>query len=358
MSRMAWIAVTMVGVFLCSRAGAQTLNLLDLEPGGTLDSSRSPAPPPGPAVPGWMRPEPSRNFIDQLLFPRVFPELARCNVAAPLIPGLDGPCIPQGVAWMSDRTLAISYYLPEGALKEPPGSVVTVIDGTTGAVLSVHGLEDVDGKPWRGHAGGLGASPTHLWSGSGGRLLRFPRPASISGPLRAQVAFEVDAAASFVALDGNTLWTGDFYRSGDGDPRRRWAVAYTIDAATGHLRSTATRLAPDGRTVLAPDRAVRIPDRVQGLAMVGPYMALSRSYGPHTSTLELYARPVDVAPGVVTDLPSQALRILKLPAGSEDLEAAGHRLAVVFEGGAREYRSRWRAAGALIEDRCLVLDLE
>lgn len=50
------------------------------------------------------------------------------------------------------------------------------------------------------------------------------------------------------------------------------------------------------------------------------------------------------------------LTTIPMPAGSEGIGWNGQQIAVVFEGGSKHYRSRWRRWGAMIEDRILLLD--
>lgn len=121
------------------------------------------------------------------------------------------------------------------------------------------------------------------------------------------------------------------------------------------------------RVTFAPDRVVFTGERVQGFAACGDTLAVSTSYGPHPSQFTFYACPsatelrrVGLPCGATTSVAladAEPLATLVLPAGAQDLDWNGEHLLVTFEGGARRYRERWRARSALVEDRCLILQL-
>ena len=85
------------------------------------------------------------------------------------IPGLRQGAIPQGLATLpGHRSLLLSHYF---VAKHP--SCISLIDVPTGTLSRALPLNEPDGTPHRGHAGGVAANSNTLWLASGPRLLSF-----------------------------------------------------------------------------------------------------------------------------------------------------------------------------------------
>jgi len=307
-------------------------------------------------------------------FAKQFPQLNQAVCGSMIAPGLETDYVPQGVGWLDGSKIVLSYY-DKGKAKRP--SLLVVADVKAGRVLGEFRLFDVNGKPYTGHAGGVAGSKRFLWTGSAGRLLRFAMPGDPvpkKADLQADAAFNVDSTAAFVSVDGDNLWVGD-YSYGRRYPtpkhhhargRSAWAAMYRLDRVSQRPAATKT-YRTGGKTVLRPDRALFIPQQVQGIAFCRDVVALSISYSYSNSKLSLYRSPLGGKPfeaktpgkipvnAVVLDRENH-IKTIDMPAGSEGIAYDGRQLAVVFEGGSRHYRDRWRLFGGAIEDRILVLD--
>ena len=310
-------------------------------------------------------------------FAKRFPELHRAVVRGITTPGLESNYVPQGVCWLDESRIALTYYDKSG--KKRP-SLLVIVDAEAGRVLAEFRLFAAAGKPYAGHVGGVARHGNYLWTGSDGTVLRFTvakDPPPSGGDLTADAVFEADSTAAFVTVDGDDLWVGDFshgkkyptpkhHHHGD---HKAWAVAYRLDPDSG--KPTATKSYRVGKTtVLRPDRLLFLPQQVQGMAIFGDTIAVSISYSHRDSKLAMYRLPENAtrrfqvkAPGgvridalVLDD--KNHIKTIPMPAGSEGIGYYRGGLVVGFEGGSKHYRHRWRLSGGAIEDRILVLDTE
>jgi len=317
---------------------------------------------------------PVRRDKEISAFAERFPELHKAVAWGIITPGLESDYVPQGVCWLDESRIALTYYDKSG--KKRP-SLLIVVDATAGRVLAQFRLLAVDGKPYTGHAGGVARHGNYLWIGSGGTVMRFaiakaPLP---GGDLTADFSFEADSTAAFVTVDGDYLWVGDFsYGKKYPTPKhhhhgehKAWAVAYHLDPHSG-IPTTTKRYRVGETTVLQPDRIMFLPQKAQGMAIFGDLVVVSMSYSYRDSKLAMYRLPKDGRPRLRMKAPDGELidawvldqknhiKTIPMPAGSEGIDHCRRGLVVGFEGGSKHYRGRWRFFGGQIEDRILVLD--
>lgn len=335
-----------------------------------------------------------------------YPEYRKLAARRPILPGLDSGYVPQGVAFVPGRNLAIvtHYFKEEAGLhaavswlnplaalaarrEEKPGSLLSVLSLETGRVTRVVRLfeESAGGKrtAYDGHAGGAAVLNGRVWVSSSGKLLGFPLKEVLGdgrqGSAVADRVIPVDANGSYVSATPahSTLWVGDYRRPGDArfsTPAHHrhgklfaWIAAYRMDPRTGRPEAS-VRYEAQGRRVPRPDRVLFVRDGVQGMAFCGDRIVLSVSGGAADGKLEIHASPTGGKPLTVR-LPGGATTVgyelndstlektLPCPSGCEDLEWTGDRVLLTFEGAAKAYRDRWRRAGALAEDRLAALEL-
>ncbi len=344
------------------------------------------------------------------------------------IPGHDGPeFVCQGICHLPERILPpgpvarpsgparyvlLSYYPVPEHTGEP--SQLVVVEVATGRAVRRFGLYEGPGRPYTGHAGGVAVAGRYVWVASGWKLYGFglaeildgltgagarPAPPGRKLPpslrpvptldLVADRIVEVDSKASFVSFDGTFLWVGDFVKSSSASfapvahharnpfGGMTWIAGYRVDA-DGLPTATRTYTFDDdgrARTGRRPDRLLFCRESVQGMAVCGPWVALSLSYGAMNSKLAFYRNPFRQAGRKAAFQPDgQAgtftveawtlaegvnwLKTVKLPAGAEDLEYDGRSLYVTFEGGSPNYRQKWLAINPAlsITDCFYVLD--
>lgn len=317
---------------------------------------------PEATVPSWMKPVPVRTRIEQLLFPLRLRSLNGKIAGSGLIPGLTGPCTPQGIAALPDGRVVHTFHVEKPVATGPAASVLVVTD-RAGAIQHVRELQDTNGLPLRSHVGGVAVAGNKIWTGSGGRLWRFPIPSGSDRWLRAEAFFALDSTVSWVAAYAGTIWVGDYYTDGEKPAGRGWAAGYSLNRTQDAPASYVT-YQRDGRTVLKPDAVIYLPTTVQGFAVSLDHVFLSRSHWTKHGDLEIWRNPLSTVPRTVS-LPEGQSTIgytltskvdsIDLPSGTEDLEWAPPYLLITFESGCEAYRELLRAGFGAIEDRFMFL---
>jgi hypothetical protein len=248
---------------------------------------------------------PAANAADPPRYKTYYDVFNRGNA---LIPGHDTRWIPQGLTYWPDRdALIISYYDGDEKLD----SRLAVIDRASGKKQSILEL------PERGHVGGLAMSNGNLWVASSGTVSRISKAslarAADGDRLPVDKRYKL-AATSFATFDGANLWVGKYEADAS---RSRYAYRYPLGA--GEQPATSY------------DRRVAIPTSVQGLAISGGRVLLSRSGGhgiDADSSLEV--RSLD-------NLNGRPGRVITAPNMSEGVVFGHGKVHVLYESGAKKY---------------------
>jgi hypothetical protein len=221
------------------------------------------------------------------------------------IPGHDTRWVPQGLTyWPEQDALVISYYDGEKA----KNSRLAVIDRGSGAKRKILEL------PERGHVGGLAMSPNYLWVASSGTVSRIAKSELAGTGDGGRVGVDASwklPATSFATMEGdNLLWLGTYQRHGTPT-----AYRYPLKGESIHV--------PSG-----PDRKIKIPLYVQGMAVFGDQIVFSRSRSRNRdSRLEIHPASSPLDNG----------RSLLAPNMSEGIVFGHGELHVLYESGAKEY---------------------
>ena len=210
-------------------------------------------------------------------------------------------CIP-GLA-------ASEHMIPQGIsaydIHHEDASVLYLLDATTGELTATLSLADPEGKPFRGHVGGIAVSENNLYLTSGaGRIGYLPLPeileAKASFPGDAwpegseavvQIQGEKDlsdylggAATAYVSVRDGMLMTGNFYHKSSAfdtpaDPdsgTKSLLLGYALSGRESKTEWESVLLA------VAPAIAVAFPkdvDRIQDSVIAGDRIYVSSSYG-------------------------------------------------------------------------------
>jgi hypothetical protein len=228
------------------------------------------------------------------------------------IPGHDTRWIPQGLTyWPEQDALIISYY--DG--KHVKNSRLAVIDRASGTKKKILEL------PEDGHVGGLAMSRLYLWVASSGKVSRISKSALEGAGNGAQVPVDASKkvpASSFATMEGDhILWLGNY--------KHRKTIAYRY---------------PLGLDDSMPGRPgkVKIPSNVQGMAVFGKKVVLSRSPKPRSG--ERLARNADslleVRP-LSKPTSTKGWRITA-PNMSEGVVFGHGKVHVLYESGAKKYK--------------------
>ena len=310
-------------------------------------------------------------------YPRLKSRLTRSFT----VPGLAAGFVPQGIAFLPNS----SHVILSGYLADTKHAVVILVDSTTGIPERVGRLFSGDSPKMR-HAGGIAVTGDHFWIPGNTVLLRFPIAGLVESNAPPCIQIDVDrivdgigSRGSHLSSWGNHLIVGDFGRS----RAQRSHAHHPIP----HHRSPENRRLHFRSLVFSMDQETNLPkstsrpclilhhdEHVQGIAFAeNGLVLLSRSWGDRPSCIDIHHISVDA--GIIksatlspytanTDddylIPSVTLSGSNLidtfygPPGSEGIIITGNTVMTVFEGGAYDYRLRWKT----IEDRVLVFVIE
>jgi hypothetical protein len=223
---------------------------------------------------------------------------------------LDDDCVPQGLAVLPDRSLLI------GAYKEDSASCLFRIDPD--GVETRFTLKEQDGKPHKGHMGGLALGAENLWIASSDCLLHVPLELlrGDATSVRATQMWELPHKTSIATFYDEHVYVGEFKK--DSQP-----MLYKYSEVTlliGVVESVAN---------------YPLLIKAQGIAISPEGVYVACSYGPKRSKLYFAEN--------LSSLGSAKL-IGRLPAGAEGIAYLTNdgALAVAFESGADPYELKWR----------------
>ena len=278
--------------------------------------------------------------------PLVYPDFYGKAERGAKIPDLWNDFVPQGVTAFegSDETLVCGY-MPGGQNSRiyriaPDGRVTKIL------------LENEDGTPYTGHAGGFTAAGKYIYISNAQKIFVLDAAAVTEAAdgdtVRFAGRFSVPCRASFCSSDGRMLYVGEYHADG-----------YETDES--HIRTTADGtfeamvfaygLSEDGPFGIgdteSPEKAYAVCDEVQGFAVLPDGTAvLSCSAGLNASMLRMYRTDGEAdssfsvdsgeVPVVYLDA-SRETRTVKAPHMSEDLEYRNGKLHIGFEAGAKKY---------------------
>jgi hypothetical protein len=218
------------------------------------------------------------------------------STASSIIPGLAQELIPQGLTYDSVNNWLIAFNYRPGE----KSAMLTLINGTTGALDKSVTIYNADQTPYTGHAGGVVVTAFDLWISGIGYLHRIPLQDVVNAPNRSRVyiadRFKTGNVAAFVLYRDGVLWAGEFHEAVDhptptthhkttrnGSSNRAWMIGFTLNPTTGRL--------PIGKyvndnTTVNPDRILSITDKIQGAATLpNGRIALSQSYGRNNDSM-------------------------------------------------------------------------
>ncbi len=341
------------------------------------------------------------------------------------IPGLKDGAVPQGMGnctaeyviegvgtpiKKSQQYFFITAYMVDGS---PSRIYVTGED--TGYVGYVT-MKNVDGSDYLGHCGGIATNGSYLWvtgestvyvakssssdypdianelitkakleEGSENKSVKFT--SSFKANCGADFCFYYDNP-NYTSVSYDRLYVGEFYRKGnwETDMSHRMttpngyyntALVYEYNISTlepyGLVKLSDSKLTEENK-VPKIQRAISIPEKIQGLARVGNTLALSQSYGLANSHIFAFdwkkttesengknfnelneknfayegVTTSNGVPYTVTDLKvyfadcnnsELLLKNYEIPSMSEGLCAAGNKVYVLFESAGKKYKT-------------------
>ncbi len=289
-----------------------------------------------------------------------YSEFIKGRREGPLIPGLSGSLVPQGMAYYPDGDLLIiSNYSDDGG-----GGALTLASMSDEKYEKTIFLRNPDGTAHTDHLGGLALCGDLLWAASGAGIYYVPVETVIDADsgenIQFSIYFETETKGSFASSSDGVLWIGEFTRSNGSYPaseshhikardkrlHRAWLGAYKTDTLADMIEGRIPVLKP-----LIPDFVLSIPDEIQGAAFTEGKILLSASFGrKNYSRLYLFDNPLDESPHHLLDgfsgkqIPLWFLDDINkegevnVPPMSEGVVMYGEDAVVLFESAAAKYR--------------------
>lgn len=284
----------------------------------------------------------------------------------PVIPGLQQNAIPQGMTYSDDHDLIIiSHYFGHG---QAP-SFLSVLDNSTGKLLSSIALKESSKALHRGHVGGIAVLKDSLWVASDGQLFQYELGTVVSDTPSAAVLpvarRKCETKASFCTATENTLFVGEFAKYTFLKEEYPTDPSHHVQDRKA-VKKYAWICAYDAQDILGnPKFVLSVRQKVQGMHVTNDRIYMSISYGrKNPSKVVAYENPIGEEKHATATLSNgetvplwfldgeNYLGAIDLPPMSEGIVMIGQQLAVLFESGASKYQK----GGKFPMDVMLLLD--
>ena len=278
------------------------------------------------------------------------------------IPGLLEGIIPQGICYIGELdAYAISGYYEEGLFP----SMLMLVDNKTGKFTKALTLQNVDGKDYSGHAGGLTASEDYIYitSESTCYICEIDSLKNLKNgeALQFESNFKLNTFGSFACFDNGVLWTGDFIESSDkgresarkittlgsGETLYAYCEGYILKDGLPDVKKINSET-----TGYIPDYIMAIPEQVQGMSFtLSGKIIFSTSYGRKNNSKIYVYDDVLLTERIGTykieeteiDLLACSSDLLKetiiAPPMAEGITQGEKGQYIIFESGAEKYRN-------------------
>lgn len=278
------------------------------------------------------------------------------------IPGLFEGIIPQGICYIGELdAFAISGYYEDGLFS----SMLMLIDAENGKFTRAFPLQNVDGKDYTGHAGGLTASEDYIYitSESTCYICKIDSVKSLNNgdALKFESNFKLNTFGSFACYNDGILWCGDFIEDsekgregarkittlGSGETFYAYCEGYTLKDGLPDVK----KINSDTNGYI-PDYFLAIPEQVQGMSFtLSGKIIFSTSYGRKNNSKIYVFDDVLLTERIGTytldeteiDLLACSSDLLKetiiAPPMAEGITQGEKGQYIIFESGAEKYRN-------------------
>lgn len=206
------------------------------------------------------------------------------------IPGLLEGIIPQGICYIGELdAFAISGYYEDGLFP----SMIILVNEDSGKFIKAFPLQNVDGKDFFGHAGGLTASENYIYVTSEDTCyiceIDSLKHLKNGEALKFRSNFKLNTFGSFACYNDGILWTGDFIESSDKGREFSRKITTLGSGETFYAYCEGYILKnglPDVKKINSetngyiPDYLLAIPEQVQGMSFTrSGKLVFTTSYG-------------------------------------------------------------------------------
>ena len=274
----------------------------------------------------------------------IYPDFFSAREKEFQIPGIHDGYVPQGLATVDAEGSAF-------VLSGYNGEYIDLYykdmeSGDAKRVIPV----DEDGNILKGHGGGVTVTKDFVYVADDSSLLVFSlaeiQAAKDGGDVVCHGKIPVDNQASFCFSTEYYLYVGEFYRPVDYETDH----SHYFTTPAGELNCAILScylLNEDGSMAREyPVYSISIPSQVQGFAVKGDTLMISRSWGLETATLEFYDGMKESGTTISVsgrEVPLYYLdstnlkKTVKLPCFSEELCVVGDRVYISFESACNKY---------------------
>ncbi len=278
------------------------------------------------------------------------------------IPGLFEGIIPQGICYIGElNAFAVSGYYENGLYP----SMLMLIDAKSGNFTKAFPLQNVDGKDYFGHAGGLTTSEDYIYITSESTCyiceIESLKNLKNSEVLQFESNFKLNTFGSFACYNDGVLWTGDFIESSDkgreisrkittlgsGETFYAYCEGYILKDGIPDVKKINSET-----TGYIPDYLLAIPEQVQGLSFTDSGKVIfSTSYGRKNNSKIYVYDDILLTERIGTykieeieiDLLACSSDLLKetiiAPPMAEGITQGEKGQYIIFESGAEKYRN-------------------
>ncbi|MDE6029375.1 MAG: hypothetical protein K2F90_03540 [Clostridiales bacterium] len=260
---------------------------------------------------------------------------------------------PQGVAYAGD-----GYYIQTGYDGD---NDVVVYFGKGESFKRIVPI-DQNGKPAKGHAGGVACTKDNVYIANDNALLRLDlnaiKSAKAGGKVAVAQTVAVDNRAAYCYSDDTHLYVGEFYRAGNYETEK--SHYYTTPNGEKNKAIVSCYALDDNGLICAenvqpyPEYCISLTGLVQGFAIKDGTAVLSRSYGLVDSELQYHTLPAEPSAQITVAFKKNAtaeskqvplyyldgktlFKTLTLPSFSEDVTIVNDRVVVTNEASANKY---------------------
>ena len=263
-----------------------------------------------------------------------------------IIPGLQEGFVPQGITYLpgDDALLFAGYSGGED------NSALLAVNRETGELIRQVKLNNIDGSPYTGHAGGVCATETDIYVSNAKKLYRLSLETYKALPANASCAFEeeipVPVNASYCSYADGVLWVGEFQYGGDYPTD----ASHRVNTSDGLQRAwTCGYVIGGSQDFSAPDYILSMTERIQGMTVLNGRIYLSQSYGRRNdSVLYRYGAVLSEDPDGSVEVNGRNVPLwildstvkedaLLCPPMTECLCTIGEDIYVLFESAAKTY---------------------
>lgn len=276
------------------------------------------------------------------------------------IQGLDEGFIPQGICYVeSSGDFLVSGYMQDGS-----ASPIYVVEKSTGKMKKkvYVKLDDKGQVQYNGHSGGIAYANKYVYLADGGghqilvldRSLVYLTSDGKNVPVLGTIKLESEngdsVTPSFLTVDGDTLYVGEFYSKGKYEKPESHHITTTA-GADNHALLVGFQLIVNSDHILGvaeePYIAYSMTEKIQGASMYQGKFFLSQSQGAAISHIKVYEKSKAPKEGEITVLgksialyaldSASEIKDVKIPPMSEEIQIVDGKMYTMCEFASNKY---------------------